>query len=356
MKAEEKEDRELHEPPLESYHRALLSSPRISSLPSGPADRTTPGTRTMATPASLRRKNFTLEELSVLLDEVKKRKEVLLGPITATNTSTKQSRAWEVVAFAMCSLSGIERSGEEVKTKFRQMKYAARRRQVKAVVEMKAGLPPRQPSRRDSNILEIVGESRESLRGAHAGRESFPVRQSPAAAAPAGQFPLVREADRDSEKPPNSFPYLPPISKNPGESSGVGAKSRSTAGQFQMTREADRDSEKPPNPFPLLLPTSKNPGENSGVGAKSRSSVPSKPIRKTEVKNGTEGRSVDDGAALLRTQQSILKELKALTASVKEVVEHQKQLVLLQGSFYASELWGGVAPPPTVQSSPFNPL
>ena len=151
----------------------------------------------MATPTSLRRKNFTLEELTVLLDEVKKRKEVLLGPITATNTLTKQNRAWEVVAFAMCSLSGIERSGEEVKMKFRQMKYATKRRQQQAVVEMQAGLPPRQLSRRDSKILEIVEEAGESVRNVHGDWKPFPVQKSPATTATAGKRVHDRKHSRN---------------------------------------------------------------------------------------------------------------------------------------------------------------
>ncbi|CAG0903798.1 unnamed protein product [Darwinula stevensoni] len=240
-------------------------------------------------PATPRRTRFAPEEINVLLEEVKKQKEVLLGPVTQANTQTKQNRAWEVVAFAMCSATGTERSGSEAKTKFVQMKHAAKRRYLLAIAQRNAGMEHRQQSQTDAKVLAIVG--------------------------------------RPTKAEVHSFVRRPFLSAGQQQNA-----STATPRPTEVTLASrDDDPATPSTPYPVPSTSSQNTEGRSGLGWNRQSSClpcyPSNPV------GGNAAPSESDiSATLLVAQGPILRELKSISSSLKELVEYQKQLILLQAN------------------------
>ena len=76
-----------------------------------------------------RSKNFTTTEVSILVDEVTKKRDVLWGPLKGPKlTQFHRDRAWKSVVESVNAVAPVVRSLEEIRRKIRDLKFRTKQK------------------------------------------------------------------------------------------------------------------------------------------------------------------------------------------------------------------------------------
>lgn len=75
-----------------------------------------------------RKQSFVIEEVQILLDEVENQKKTLFNRFKGTLDSRKKKQAWEAISDKMAAVTGVARSGEEVRKKWQDFSSLAKRK------------------------------------------------------------------------------------------------------------------------------------------------------------------------------------------------------------------------------------
>ena len=75
-----------------------------------------------------RRPNFTEAEVLTLIEEVKDREHVILSKLDNTVTARAKEHAWEEVTNCVNAVSTTQRKPDEVKTKFKDLKFLLKKK------------------------------------------------------------------------------------------------------------------------------------------------------------------------------------------------------------------------------------
>ena len=105
----------------------------------------------------VRRANFSTEEIALITEFVKNKKEVLFGKLTPTCTKRKKDELWAELADAVSALGVSPRTVGEIKTKFKNLKMNAKQsfQIVKKARLMTGGGPAESLKEGEAQLCEI---------------------------------------------------------------------------------------------------------------------------------------------------------------------------------------------------------
>ncbi|XP_061183052.1 myb-related transcription factor, partner of profilin-like [Saccostrea echinata] len=110
-----------------------------------------------------RKPNFSSLEIETLIEEFQNHKEVLNSSFNNTSTNASKQRAWASVASKVSSVSGVMRTAEDVKKKWRNVSSDSKKRLSYARKEAtKTGGGPSSAvelSATDVRVLETMGQT-----------------------------------------------------------------------------------------------------------------------------------------------------------------------------------------------------
>ena len=79
-------------------------------------------------PKRARKINFKEDELILMIREVTKRKEVIIGPLSTVVTKQAKNAAWEAVADAVNSIAPTHRQPAEIRKKFQDFRSQVKKK------------------------------------------------------------------------------------------------------------------------------------------------------------------------------------------------------------------------------------
>ncbi|KAK0156624.1 t-SNARE domain-containing protein 1 [Merluccius polli] len=115
------------------------------------------------TDSAKRSKNFSKQELEVLVEEVVVRKKLLMGKLDNISvTAENKKRAWAKVAQSVSSVGGMERDAVAIKRKWADVKSLVKKKAAERSREIKktgGGTSSIKLEALEERVLEVIGES-----------------------------------------------------------------------------------------------------------------------------------------------------------------------------------------------------
>ncbi|XP_054769106.2 myb/SANT-like DNA-binding domain-containing protein 4 [Lytechinus pictus] len=108
-----------------------------------------------------RNKNFSIEEVMVLVSEVVARKEIIVGAISSTITNAMKTRVWDCISEKVSKVEGRRRSADEVRKKFSVEKSKVKKKaaEIKRSSRATGGGPALPPLSEWEEVLrDFIGE------------------------------------------------------------------------------------------------------------------------------------------------------------------------------------------------------
>ena len=116
-----------------------------------------------------RRPNFTAQEISVLVEGVQSRKEVIFNSLNSAETNTNKKRAWIKIAEEVSAVSGISRNVDEIRKNWMSVKSDTKKKAAtnKRGAKKTGGGGPSPPLKAlEEKIIGVVGKVVEGIEGA----------------------------------------------------------------------------------------------------------------------------------------------------------------------------------------------
>lgn len=109
-----------------------------------------------------RKANWTESEISLLVEQVEQKKEVLKGKFSPSLSATDKSEAWAVITDSINAIGGCGRTLKEVKKKWQDIQSAAKTREVGRLKTQRltgGGPPPSEIKDWEKKIIGIMSTS-----------------------------------------------------------------------------------------------------------------------------------------------------------------------------------------------------
>ena len=109
-----------------------------------------------------RKRNFSMNEMSVITDSVRKNLDIIQSKLTNNITNKKNNQIWEEIAKDVNAMGKANRTVQEVKDKWKNLHSTAKKEFSTFRKESKktgGGPPPKQPSQSSEQIIEIFEDT-----------------------------------------------------------------------------------------------------------------------------------------------------------------------------------------------------
>ena len=109
-----------------------------------------------------RKPNFSMNEMSVITDSVRKNLDIIQSKLTNNITNKKKNQIWEEITKDVNAVGKANRTVQEVKDKWKNLHSTAKKEFSTFRKESKktgGGPPPKQPSQSSEQIIEIFEDT-----------------------------------------------------------------------------------------------------------------------------------------------------------------------------------------------------
>ena len=109
-----------------------------------------------------RKPNFSMNEMSVITDSVRKNLDIIQSKLTNNITNKKKNQIWEEITKDVNAAGKANRTVQEVKDKWKNLHSTAKKEFSTFRKESKktgGGPPPKQPSQSSEQIIEIFEDT-----------------------------------------------------------------------------------------------------------------------------------------------------------------------------------------------------
>ena len=109
-----------------------------------------------------RKPNFSMNEMSVITDSVRKNLDIIQSKLTNNITNKKKNQIWEEITKNVNAVGKANRTVQEVKDKWKNLHSTAKKEFSAFRKESKktgGGPPPKQPSQSSEQIIEIFEDT-----------------------------------------------------------------------------------------------------------------------------------------------------------------------------------------------------